>query len=279
MQLRSTSRARASCRRCAGIVLRLTGSVGLASLMACGGGVPLLHPAQVLPAGKTAFAAGVSDRFVLGDAERALDSARQRPPGAPGADPRLTRGVLVALAEGPAVSPFVAGRMGIPGSNEAGLSYSGQAVRGDARHSFAWAAQSALSLGLGLTARGLGQSAELPGADLDRAHGFGLDLPVLVGYRSDADLLSVWAGLRGSVDRWSGTVALDSAAPFELEASRFAAGPIVGLAVGLPPFWVAAELEVDYSHVTGSLNRPGAHLDARVDGWSMRPAGALVTKF
>ena len=241
--------------------------------------MPLLHPAQVLPAGKSALAAGVSDRFVLGDEQRALDEARQRTPGAPPADPRFSRGVLVALAEGPAVSPFVAGRIGITGSNEAGLSYSGQAVRGDARHSFAWGQQGALSLGLGLTARGLGQSADLPGTDLDRAHGFGLDLPVLVGYRSDADLISVWGGLRGSVDRWSGTVALDPAPRFELDASRFAAGPIFGFAIGLPPFWVAAELEVDYAHVTGSLDRPGAHVDARVDGWSMRPAGALVTKF
>ena len=251
----------------------------LAPLLACGGGVPLLHPAQVLPAGKTAFAAGMSDRFVLGDERRALDEAQERPPGAPPNDPRLTRAVLVALAEGPAVSPFVAGRLGLPASNEAGFSYSGQAVRADARHSVAWGGHGALSLGLGFTARGFGQSAAPPGSDLDRAHGFGLDLPMLVGYRTDADLISVWGGLRAGVDRWSGSVGLDPMPHFDLDATRLAAGPIVGLAVGLPPFWVAAEVELDYAHVTGSLDRPGAHFDARLDGWSMRPAGALVTKF
>jgi hypothetical protein len=187
--------------------------------------------------------------------------------------------VVVALVEGPAVAPYAAARVGIPGSNEAGLSYSGQAVRADARHAFEWD-QSALSAGLGVTGRGFGQSPlDLPGADLDHARGFGLDLPLLYGYRTDADLISVWAGLRGSVDHWSGSVALDPGQAFSLSADRWAAGPVLGLAIGLPPFWVAAELEVDYAHVTGSLDRPGARYDANVSGLSARPAGALVAKF
>ena len=251
----------------------------LLPITACGGGVPLLHPAHALPAGKTAFAFGVSDRFVLGDERHVLDDARQRPPGAPPGDPRLTRGVLVALAEGPAVAPFVAGRVGVAGSNEAGLSYSGQALRGDLRHAFEWD-KSALSLGLGFTGRGFGQSSfDVPGSDLDRARAVGVDLPVLVGYRTDADLISVWGGLRASFDHWSGTVALDPASSFKLSAARFAAGPVLGLSVGLPPFWVSAELEVDYAHVTGTLDRAGAHYDEHVGGLSVRPAGALVAKF
>ena len=251
----------------------------LLSLPACGGGVPLLHPAHALPAGQTAFAAGVSDRIALGDEHTALDSALNRLPGAPASDERYQRGVLVALAEGPAVAPFAAGRVGIPGSNEAGISYSGQAVRGDARHAFEWD-QMALSAGLGFTARGFGQSAlDLPEADLSHAHGYGVDLPLLYGFRTDADLISVWAGLRGSIDHWSGTVALDAAQPFELRATRLGLGPVVGLTVGLPPFWVAAELEVDYAHVTGSLDRPGEGYDTSLDGLSVRPAGALVAKF
>jgi hypothetical protein len=249
------------------------------SVIACGGGVPLLHPAHPLAPGKTAFAVGVSDRFALGDEKKALDYAQQRPPGAPPGDPRYGRGVVVALVEGPAVAPYVSARVGIPGSNEAGLSYSGQAVRADARHAFVWD-QSALSAGLGFTGRGLGQSPlDLPGTDLDRARGFGVDLPLLYGYRTDADLISVWAGLRGSLDHWSGGVSLDEQKPFMLSANRLAAGPVLGLAIGLPPLWVAAELEVDYAHVTGSLVRPAARYDANVDGWSVRPAGALIAKF
>lgn len=243
--------------------------------------MPLLHPAHALAPGRTAFAVGVSDRFVLADQQEALDYALARPPDSQPnlEDPRYARGVLVALAEGPAVSPFASARVGIAGSNEAGLSYSGQALRGDARHAFVWD-KSAISAGLGVTGRGFGQSAfDPPGTELGKANGYGFDLPLLYGYRTDADLVSVWAGARASFDHWSGRVSLDRNEQFALAASRWAAGPILGLALGLPPFWIAAEVEVDYTHVTGSLDRPGARYDAAVDGWSVRPAGALTAKF
>jgi len=253
------------------------------TLCACGGGIPLLHPAHALPSGQTAFGAGVGERFVLGSERSALDYARQRVAegASPPADPRYTRGVLVALAEGPALAPWGSARVGIPGSNEAGLSFSGQAVRADARHAFDWGS-TALSAGLGLTARGFGHSAlELPGTDLNRVSGFGLDVPVLFGYRTDADLISVWGGLRGAFDHWSGNVSLDTDADSSLSASRVSAGPVLGLAVGVAPIYVAAELELDYSHVTGTLDRaaPHEHDQATIDGWSLRPAGALIGKF
>jgi hypothetical protein len=256
-------------------------ALGGCALVACGGGVPLLHPAHVLRAGQTSFGAGMSDRFVLGAERRALDDAEQRPPSAPlpANDPGYTRGVLVAVAEGPALAPWVSARVGIPGANEGGLSYTGQALRGDARHAFEWD-NSALSLGLGLTGRGFGGSAlDLPAADLKHANGVGLDLPLLFGYHTDADLISIWAGLRGAYDHWSGKLTLDGDAPFSLSAGRLSAGPVLGLAVGLSPLWVAAELEVDYSHVTGTLDRAGSHYDTQLDGWSARPAGALIAKF
>ncbi|HEX3851093.1 MAG TPA: hypothetical protein VHW01_09015 [Polyangiaceae bacterium] len=251
------------------------------ALAGCGGGVPLLHPARVLSVGQTSFGAGMSDRSVLGAERKALASAEQRSPDSalPVTDPGYTRGVLVAVAEGPALVPWASARVGIPGSNEGGLSYTGQALRADARHAFEWD-NSALSIGLGFTGHGFGQSAlELPGADLNHAHGVGLDLPLLFGYHTDADLISVWAGLRGAYDHWSGTLTLDNDAPFSLSAGRLSGGPVLGLAVGLSPLWVAAELEVDYSHVTGTLDRAGGHYDAQLDGWSARPAGALIAKF
>ena len=257
---------------------RTLSAAGLALVAGCGGGVPLLHPAQVLPPGKTAFAAGLSDRLALGAERRALNEAREGTSGAPRFDPRFTRGVLVALSEGPAVTPYAAGRIGIAGSNEAGLSASGPALRGDARHAWAWGA-AAFSAGLGVTGRGFGQRADLAEADFGRARGYGLDLPLLVGYHTDADLISVWGGLRASLDHWSGSVSLDAGGPFQLSADRAALGPVLGIALGLPPFWVMAELEVDRARVAGSLDRAGTHFEAAVDGWSARPAGALVAKF
>ena len=257
-------------------------AAALFALGGCGGGVPLLHTAHVLPAGHTSFGAGVSDRLVLGAENDALAEAEARPATSlapPPSDTRFTRGVLVAIAEGPAVAPWAAARVGVPGSNEAGLSYSGNALRLDARHAFE-CGQSAISLGLGVTGRGFGQSAlALPGTDLDHAHGLGLDVPVLFGYRTEADLISVWAGARAQYDHWSGNVSLDPNPALSLSAQRFAVGPVLGLAVGLSPLWVAAELELDYAHVTGTLDRPGAHYEAQIDGLSVHPAGALIAKF
>jgi hypothetical protein len=252
-------------------------------ISACGGGSPLLHTAHTLPAGQTAFGAGMSDRFVLGPERSALDYARERAPDSaqPPADPLYTRGVLVALAEGPALAPWVSARVGLPGTNEAGLSVTGQAVRADARHAFDWGS-SAFSAGFGLTGRGLGHSAlDLPGADLNRAGGFGLDVPLLFGYRTDAELISVWGGLRGSYDHWSGKVGLDAGQDSSLSAARLSAGPVVGLAVGVAPIYVAAELELDYSRVTGTVDRAGSseQQEATMSGWSLRPAGALIAKF
>ena len=266
--------------------MRSLTALGLAlSLAACGGGNPLLHPAHALPAGRTAFGAGVSDRFVLGGERSALDAARERAASSSlPADPAYTRGVLVAVAEGPAVAPWASARVGIAGSNEAGLSFTGDAVRADARHAFDWG-ETALSAGLGITGRGLGHSAvDLPEADLNRVSGYGLDLPLLYGYRTDADLISVWAGVRGAFDHWSGKVALDvsSGSPdSSLSATRLSLGPVVGLAVGVAPIYVAAELEADYAHVTGSVDGalPAGDLSSSFNGVSLRPAGALIGKF
>jgi hypothetical protein len=270
------SRSARTARR---VCVRLAICIGLGLLSSCGGGIPLLHPASALAPGRTAFSAGVSDHFVLGDEQRALNDARNRvPEGAPG-DPPFDQGVLVAVAEGPALSPFVSARAGIPGSNEAGLSYTGRALRGEARHAFEWD-QSALSLGLGLTARAFGQSTlEVPGTDLRRASGWGVDLPILYGYRTDPELISIWGGLRGSFDHWAGSLALDAGERFKLGASRLALGPVLGLAVGVPPFAVAVELEVDCARVAGSLDRAATHYDVQLGGWSAHPAGALVAKF
>lgn len=244
----------------------------------CGGASPLLHSAHALRPGQTAFALGSSDRVVLGSERDALDQARQHQPGSP-SDDRVTRGLLVALAEGPELSPFAAVRVGLAGTNEVGLSYSGRALRGDARHAFEWDNR-ALSLGLGVSGQGVGTGAlDLPGSDLDRVRGVGFDVPVLFGYRSDADLLSGWVGARASFDHWSGKASLDSSDFFPLRADRWAAGPMFGAAVGLPPFWVAAELEVDYALVTGAVDRSGRRDELRVSGWSARPAGALIARF
>jgi len=251
---------------------------GVAFVSACGGGVPLLHSAHALAPGQTSTGVGISDRFVLGGERAALDDARLRMPGAE-PDAHANRGALVALVEGPALAPWAAARVGLPGTNEAGLSYSGEALRADARHAFE-SGQSALSLGFGLTGRGFGHDPiDLPGASRERATGYGVDVPVLVGYRTDANLISVWGGVRAGYDRWSGHVDLEPDRDCALDARRLSAGSLLGVAVGVSPLWVALELELDYAHVTGHVTQPGADGSETINGWSVRPAGALIGKF
>ena len=56
----------------------------------------------------------------------------------------------------------------------------------------------AFSAGAGLRATFLGRGTEaLPGVATEGAFGYGLDVPLLVGWRSEAGLYQVWAGVRG----------------------------------------------------------------------------------
>ncbi len=188
-------------------------------------------------------------------------------------------GLLVALAEGPAVAPYAAARIGIPGTNEAGLSYSGQGLRGDLRHAFEWGNR-ALSAGVGVSGLGLGQSgaSDPPGTDLSGAHGVGVDLPILFGYRTDADVISVWAGLRGSFDHWSGKVSLDPGAAFELGANRLAFGPIFGCRWGFRRSGcqrTRARLRARY-RVAGPARHALRRPDQRLVGSTGRRAGGEI---
>ena len=65
----------------------------LPSLVACGGGAPLLHPAKTLGSGDVRAAGGISAHVAAGalgdDLRRAREIAAQDPsaPGAPGSSP------------------------------------------------------------------------------------------------------------------------------------------------------------------------------------------------
>ena len=126
-------------------------------LFGCGAGAPLLHPAHVLHAGDVSAGAGLSGELVVSS----------------GADPS---GRLLQLAAASGVAPWVSGRVGLAGDNEAGLTYTGRNVRLDVRHAFAIGA-AALSVGIG----GSLIIAERPGVDVHGrdvgVFGGGIDVP------------------------------------------------------------------------------------------------------
>lgn len=258
-----------------------------APLAGCGGGVPLLHPARTLPQGEVRAAAGFSANVAAGsvadDLRAAKDEAVQNPnvPGAPGSDPTYAKGALVAAAVAPGVAPFVSARVGIGHSSEGGLAYTGRGARIDLRRSFDAGAFS-FSAGIGgdFVLLGRGADATLPNVDLASLHGYGLDVPLLVGWTSDNQLYTLWAGARGGWDH----VNIDlvrtepkpqSLEPITLTADRVWAGAVAGLAIGFRHVHAALELDVAYQSISGSYNQT----DAKVAGVTLAPATALWWTF
>ena len=270
-------------------------------LSACGGGAPLLHPAHTLPDGDVTFAAGSSGRFSLGGLHRAesdLDATAAIPGGATTGTERATfvKGAISRFAIAPGVAPFLAARVGLGQHNEAGLTYTGRGARLDARHAFEWPN---LALSVGVAASGAlsrpgdqpqDHVGDEPGADtglrtisLTSLTGYGLELPVLFGYRSGADVVQLWAGLRVGLERDSFDVSLIEAPDTPLgssgDANRFWGGGLVGFSVGLAPVEVRVELDGAYERVHGNLLTLGGELTGDVAGWSLTPAMAISAKF
>ncbi|MRG96926.1 hypothetical protein GF068_34130 [Polyangium spumosum] len=230
----------------------------------CGGGAPLLHPAHVLSPGKVTVGAGLSGRPVLA----AL-------PGAPGTAEAPVEQALQDLAIAPAVAPWLGARVGIAGSNEAGLTYSGRAVRLDGRHAFTLTKSVTLSTGLGgelILARS-GTEGGLAGGT-----GGGLDVPLLLGWRSTGELYSGWIGPRAGISWVRGSMASSDPAatkPLSLAGQHVRVGMVAGLRLGFRHVHVALEVGGDWHTVSGSLG----DTDVSFDQFSLTPAGALVVGF
>ena len=225
------------------------------SLLGCGAGVPLLHSAHVLHAGDVTAGAGLSGEVTL---SKLSAISGTNPSGA---------GTLAQVAAAPGVAPWVGGRIGIAGSNEAGLTYTGRNVRLDVRHAFALGT-AALSVGVG----GSVIVAERPGqaSSGNSVYGGGVDIPVLFGVHSKSDLYAFWAGPRVGFEALNGQIGSS-----EISARHFAGGFVVGVRGGFRHIHVAIEVDGAYHRADGSL----AGASTGVSLFSLAPSGALVISF
>jgi hypothetical protein len=261
-----------------------------AVLPGCGGGAALLHPARVLGPGNVAAGAGVGGQFVVD----------QSAPTAPSPEQQFLERAASSFAFSPGLSPWVGASVGIAGQNEAGLTYTGRSLRLEGRHSFGSDAVTT-SIGAGASAvlshpGSAGPTAPMAGrfegtVDDATAAGFGFDAPALIGWRSTASIVEVWAGVRAGMERVSGDVALGGASPHasaDLTATRWYGGGLLGFAVGFRPVWVAFEVDVAYQHLSARASFPGGGGAATaapgqdtgtVTGVTAAPAGALIVKF
>jgi hypothetical protein len=246
--------------------------------------MPLLHPAQTLRLGDVRALAGFSSNVAVGElssaTRNAVNQAAANPNEPTPGNVTYAEGALVAASIGPGLAPIAGARVGVGSQSEAGLVYTGRAVRADIRHSFAISDTWALSIGAGgsATLYGRDEQSSIPNVDLGRLHGWGADVPVLVGYESDGDLYMIWMGARGGwehvdVDDLTsepGSTPLGTP-PISLSATRFWGGGLVGAAVGFRHVHVAMELDASYATVSGEYN----DTHARVEGVTLAPAAAL----
>jgi hypothetical protein len=251
----------------------------------CAGGLPLLHPARTLPLGDVRASGGFSGTVATGSMAGALHDAEAEPgAGTVPADTTFARGALVAASIAPGLAPLVGARVGIGWRSEGGLAYSGRAVRADLRRSFDLSEHWSLSVGAGGSAALYGhqEGSSLPNLALNQLHGWGVDVPLLLGFESDGGLYMLWVGARGGWEQISindvtsepKTVVLGSP-PIPLDATRFWGGGLVGFAVGFRHVHVAFELDASYMTVTGDYG--GTH--ATVDGLVLAPGTALWWRF
>lgn len=242
----------------AGGALRLACLAGLA-LSGCGGTSPLLHPAAPLAPGHVTVGVGSTGRVALKEPAGGAGSAAED---------------LEHAAVAPGVAPWVGARVGLAGSNEAGLAWAGRSLRLDARHVFE---RGALALSFGAGASLVLPERRYGDARLRDVRGGGLDVPVLFGWASQAGLYAVWLGPRVGYERLEGLVgdAEVDAPDLDLSAAHWSVGGVLGARAGFRHVFVALELNGAYHAVDGSLGGT----DVSFTQASLSPGGALVLAF
>ena len=236
-----------------------------ASLLGCGGGAPLMHGAHVLAPDQMAVGAGFSSEFRFTPTKTEADPLAER---------MLDESVL-----SPGLAPWVSARLGFENDFEAGLTYTGRTVRLDLRHAFALGEPTALSLGLGA-------SGVLPKRRDDigiRVGGGGADLPILLGWRSSADILALWIGARGGFEVVEGehqlAVAVDAstaaAVTEKVTGWHEYVGGLAGVRVGFRYLFAVLEVDAAMNWTNGDVGTESATLRA----FGLAPAGAIVGRF
>jgi hypothetical protein len=271
-----------------------------------------MHPAHTLPQGVVTMGAGMSSQFVIGEGDDKIQAARAVappnavPPDSPEEEAYID-GALAEVLSGPGLAPWVGARTGVGYTTDVGLTYTGRRARLDGRHAFEEKA-TAVSIGLGASAvlahpsQSSGDAPTLdqtvPGFDAGPTRGFGVDVPILVGWRSSPALVQLWGGGRVGYDRMVGHVIIqgtDPASTFveedEFEANRWFALLVAGLGVGIDPVMVALEVNVGFAGGKGSVRRtaedplnPGepiitGRVNGEVETLVITPTAAAIFEF
>ncbi|XYH96808.1 hypothetical protein ACMHYB_55045 [Sorangium sp. So ce1128] len=264
-------------RRPGHTVIRRSFALLLASACAgCHGGGPLLHPAHVLRPGFVSVGGGLSGEMIIAGATATPDASASA--GSPAASENTARRKLSEIAVAPGVAPWASARVGLEGENEAGLTYTGRAIRLDGRHAFPLG-EAALSIGLGASA--LFSGGPGPAAEASDVHGAGVDVPLLLGFRSDADLYAVWFGPRLGFELLGGQVRLPASGAatrgplVDASGQHLQVGFVLGVRGGFRHVHVAVEATATYHHASGEI----AGAPVALGQGTVTPGGGLTVSF
>jgi len=230
-----------------------------------------MHAAHALDAQEVTIGGGFSGTVAIHNSGGLSDSSSTT--AADDADQNLKQGAFA-----PGLAPWVSGRLGIEGGFEAGLTYSGRAIRVDGRRAFDFGS-TALSIGIG--ASGL-----LPKRNDDyglRVGGFGGELPLLFGWRSQADVYAAWVGARGGVEVLRGQRDLEpdplgppgQALSEDLSGWHAHAGGLLGFRVGFRYLFAVMELGMAMHWAEGDIG----DRSSAIGQLAVSPAGALIGRF
>lgn len=274
---------------------------GLA-LPGCGAGAPLLHPVHPLGPGTVAGSSGVSAHFAPEDAQRAMDRTSQATLDERAQDEQAAvDGALAQTLSAPGLAPWFSVRAGLVEAADGGISYTGRRARADLRYAYVMG-QTAFSVGGGATGimPAIGADpptqacdtpdycpdpivddsySEIPGVDTGSTSGWGLDVPLLVGWRSEPQLFAFWTGLRARVEQISGEIRYETATgprTAHAEGDRWVFQGVVGFSVGVKPIWALFELSPAYERLSGNVNLESGVMGSRLEGFSFSPAIALM---
>jgi hypothetical protein len=231
----------------------------------CGGAAPLMHAAHTLEPGQVTVGGGFAGQLQIDGSSLETEQIRDR--------------ALEEAAVSPGLAPWVSARLGVEDQLEAGLTYTGRSARVDGRYAFTLGESGALSLGLG--ASGL-----LPKRRDDvglRVGGFGGDVPVLIGWRSKADIYSLWLGARGGAELLNGQrdvpaeLSPDPAAPTSEDVDGYHAqiGGLLGMRVGFRYVYAALELGAAMHWAEADIGPETLTLSS----FALSPSGALIGLF
>lgn len=230
--------------------------------VACGGSVPLVHPAHPLEPEQLSAGAGVSGLFLAGEVGEVIRAQNAQPEG------NVGEGTAAHGALAPALAPWFGMRVGLDHSLDGGLALSGRSVRADLRH--VWdTPELALSAGLGGDAL-LSQQASrtsylsVGGVDTGSTKGWGFDIPLLFGARTDARSIEGWVGTRLGYQHSATDLGLPVAASpspdadgevsagLATSADDVWAGAVLGVALGVAPVWLVFEAQGSHHWLWGS---------------------------